>query len=109
MLTKTKGKRRGKAAYLAWRRRSLVALRWRGSCTAAPGGGAAVVRFALSLSSLLLVSVLFFLFLFLFSVLVSVFPSLSLLRALSLFGLLSLPLFLPKKICPFSLLRSPHL
>ena len=42
----------------------------------------------------------FFLFLFLFSVLVSVFSSLSLLRALSLFGLLSLPLFLQKKIRP---------
>ena len=75
----------------------MVALRWRGSWTAAPGGGAAAVRFALSLTSLLFVSVLFFLFLFLFSVLVSVFPSLSLLRALSLFDLLSLPLFLQKK------------
>ena len=66
MLTKTKGKRRGKAAYLAWRRRSMVALRWRGSWTAAPGGGAAAVRFTLSLSSLLLVSILFFFFFFCF-------------------------------------------
>ena len=40
----------------------MVALRWRGSWTAAPGGGAAAVQFALSLSSLLLVSVLFFFF-----------------------------------------------